>query len=460
MKPSYVAVGVLGMTLGALWYSAGGASSLVARGDERLRVSEPISHQNLAVYFVHGPDVVDDSRVITLQEALERKQAVVHETGQVNALEIENLSPDHELFVQSGGIIKGGRQDRMIATDLLLRPRSGRTPVAAHCVEQSRWAGRGDEAASHFAVSNSFAVGNPIKIANASRDQGGVWENVKVSQDKLSRNTGTSVNAVVSPTSLQLALENPAVRAKVEEYRKAIDSGRGNRAGVVGVVFVVNGKVTSAELYGSSGLFQKAWPKLLKAASEEALAEKAGGRPPTPPSVREVESYLASAGRADEPTGMRDSANETLPPVNESLSTAFLGRSGATQQTLLRSAAGNLSDLENAAVGQAASGGSNRPPLPVTPQSLTGRLNRVSADGRQLQIDSPRTATLATQPHDAIVPTQHGVNPNSVLTSNGTAASRPNANRINMNRVEHGSSLILESRDAGKKVIHRSYIKK
>ena len=101
-----------------------------------------------------------------------------------------------------------------------------------------------------------------------------MWKNVAVQQQKLSENVGMRVNAPESASSLQLALENPAVLAKVGEYEEALKNECAKRKNVVGVVFVINGKMTGAEVYGSSTLFEKAWPKLLNSAATEALAEK------------------------------------------------------------------------------------------------------------------------------------------------------------------------------------------
>ena len=60
-----------------------------------LKVSGPYTHKNLEIYLVHGQDQAKPKReILTLEEALERKQAVVHETGNVGQLMVENLSPD------------------------------------------------------------------------------------------------------------------------------------------------------------------------------------------------------------------------------------------------------------------------------------------------------------------------------------------------------------------------------
>lgn len=54
------------------------------------RISSPVVHENLAIYFVHGQGA-GGPVPLTLQEALSRNLVRVHETGQVSELAIENL---------------------------------------------------------------------------------------------------------------------------------------------------------------------------------------------------------------------------------------------------------------------------------------------------------------------------------------------------------------------------------
>jgi hypothetical protein len=215
-------------------------------------------------------------------------------------LAVENKSDDHDLFLQSGDIVKGGRQDRLIASDLIVPPKSGKVACPANCCEQSRWSGRGQEAATHFAKSTDFAVGNDIKIANATRQQGEVWKNVEKAQKDLSEKVGKAVNAPESPTSLQLALEDRDLQARLAGYEKAL-AGVAGYSDAVGVVVAVNGQVIAADVYGSAGLFKKAWPKLLKAAAADALAQLPRGDLPPAPSLADAERFLAAASAGQSP---------------------------------------------------------------------------------------------------------------------------------------------------------------
>lgn len=257
------------------------------------------AHDNLTVFILRGPDVLEGKNILTLQEALERNLAVVYETSSVNMLEVENLSPDHELFLQSGDIVKGGKQDRLVSQDLLLPPQSGRRPCPANCCEQSRWQGRGQEAAGRFEKSTDFAVGNPIKLANVSLQQGEVWANVQKTQQALSNTLGKSVTANASPTSLQLALEDKDLRAKVAAYERDLADLPAAYPDAVGVVIAVNGQVIASDVYGSRQLFQKAWPKLLKSAAVDAVAQMPKDGAAVVATREEAEKFLVAQAASD-----------------------------------------------------------------------------------------------------------------------------------------------------------------
>ena len=98
------------------------------------RLSGPYTHDNLTVFLLHGADGVKDKKFLTLDEALKAKKVIVHETRDPGKLSIENVSRE-DVFVQAGDIVKGGQQDRTIAVDLVVPPKSGKVPVNSFCVE-------------------------------------------------------------------------------------------------------------------------------------------------------------------------------------------------------------------------------------------------------------------------------------------------------------------------------------
>src|SRR5579862_2000520 len=90
-------------------------AAAIAANAAELTLSGPYRHDNLAIYLVHGQDR-GRQRYLTLAEAMEQHKVVVYETGNVNQLLVENLSGE-DVYIQSGEIVKGGRQDRVLKDD-------------------------------------------------------------------------------------------------------------------------------------------------------------------------------------------------------------------------------------------------------------------------------------------------------------------------------------------------------
>lgn len=272
--------------------------------NETYTVSQPYVCDNLTIFLIHGEEKIPEASLLTLQEALEQKKLIVHETGNVNELAIENLSFE-EVYVQAGDIVKGGLQDRVFAYDVIVPAHSGKIPTGAFCVEQGRWRPRREETGemesdSMFRSAAERVHTRELKFAVlASRSQGEVWSKVSEAQDKLSAKLGGSVKARRSATSLQLTLENEKIDQKVERYIRELSPiiGGDGGPGVIGYAFAINGKVNSADLYGSKSLFRKLWQKLLKASAVEAVAEFEEGKRFAPLTANDVIAYLNDAAR-------------------------------------------------------------------------------------------------------------------------------------------------------------------
>lgn len=254
------------------------------------KLSGPYVHHNLQIFLIHGPEQIKAHKYVTLTEAMEKKLVVVHETGQVSQLAIENQSKDVAVFIHSGDIVKGGRQDRVLSFDVIIPPNSGKVPLSSFCVESGRWSQRGNEKAGYFASNSDMVSSRGLKIAaKRSRNQGEVWSNVAAEQQKLSYNlqrmTGNSdldVRSAKSASSMQLTLENQELKQTAEDYTKKLSGILEGRNDVVGFAFVINDEVNNADVYGTGDLFRALWPKLLKSAVVEAIAEFKSPETPTP----------------------------------------------------------------------------------------------------------------------------------------------------------------------------------
>ena len=284
------------------------------------RVSDPIVHENLAIYFIHAKSEAG-TVPLTLEEAMAKGVVKVRETSNVNQLEIENLG-NEEVFVQSGDIVKGGKQDRTLMVSLVLPPKSGSIPIASFCVEEGRWSPRGREDARNFSTASAsvpsremkLAMKAPLPVAEAIPQRGGnsyaaetgqrqqqVWEGVRRTQAKLADRIGAPVRSAQSASSLQLALENERLIDVQQGYIKALKAAGERGDDIVGFVFAVNGQLNSADVYPSNGLFRKMWAKLLTASAIEAIGHK--NEPNVaPPPVDAVRAFItaAEAGKANE----------------------------------------------------------------------------------------------------------------------------------------------------------------
>jgi len=235
-----------------------------------------------------------------------------YETGSVNELSIENLSSE-DVYVQSGDIVKGGRQDRVFPTDFIISSHSGKIPIASFCVEHGRWSKRGAESADQFGSSTQLVATKSLKVA--ARGPGGqteVWNQVARAQESLAsavtvdapgRAAGGVVGGVMasaSPTSMQLSLENKRVSEATEAYVRSLAGIVDSRTDAVGYAFAVNGKLSSADIYSSSDLFRRMWPKLLKSSAVEAMAERRGAKAASAPDAAAVRALLADSGQGRE----------------------------------------------------------------------------------------------------------------------------------------------------------------
>jgi hypothetical protein len=306
------------------------------------RLSGPFTHENLTIYLVHGANTLKGN-YLTLEEAMTSKTVKVHETSDVNELAIENVGTE-PVFVQSGDIVKGGKQDRCIATDFTLEPKSGKVKIAAFCVEHGRWQQRGGESVAFFDSSSATVTGSKLKLAaNANYKAGGgqnkVWEEVATAQQQLSKNVAADVAAPASPSSLQLTLENEKVTAAIEKYVKALSNAPGDKDDVIGYAAVINGKMNCSDVYGSNALFKKIWPRSLKSVATEAAAEAKAGEKVAVMSQDDVEAALRKAedGKREE-NEVGDAVKVIVTDNNDSVlsESRAKGESGYLRRNMLK----------------------------------------------------------------------------------------------------------------------------
>lgn len=261
------------------------------------QVSRPVTSGNISLFLIKGADRLKGQTYLTLPEGLAKKQVIVKETGDVNVLKVDNLS-NSVVFIQSGEIVKGGRQDRALQSDMLIQPHAKGVSLPCFCVEHDRWSGRGGEHAGQFNSAKHFVVGNKMNLAiKSDRDQSKVWDAVATKQKELSQSLGGTVAAPASPSSMQLTLEQEKVKGAVKSQYNALSKVIDNEKGVIGYAVAINGKISHADVYASGDLFKKLWPGLLNSAVTEAVSQK--GQPSLKaPTVIDVKEVLLAAATA------------------------------------------------------------------------------------------------------------------------------------------------------------------
>lgn len=267
-----------------------------------IAVTGPFMHENLSIFLLRGNDTFDGARFISLDEALDQKCVIVHETGDVGQLEVENLSDLLDLYVQAGDVVKGGRQDRTLGVDFVLPAKSGRVPVPSFCVESGRWHRRTAEEAGSFSSSKSYLSSKKLRMAaKLSKSQGEVWEKVAETQEDLSASLGKSVLCAASPTSYQLSVEDADLQKRKEAYRSALEEILKDAPDALGYAFVINGAINTADIYGSGTLFRRLWSKLLDAAVLEAIAEshRKSQHNSAPPSSDTIREWFGEADKGE-----------------------------------------------------------------------------------------------------------------------------------------------------------------
>ena len=327
MKQSFLAIfAVLAFGLILMASASGGDSGLPASASD-YKILAPITHGDLTIFPVVSAKVHDTSDFITLDEGIRSGEVVVTEVGnlhsgmyrrhpnqvrpvggaEVNRLVLVNNSK-HPLILLAGEVVTGGKQDRVVGKDRIVPAESDPVDLSVFCVEHGRWT----ETSTKFDTHASVMLQPSVRMkAMFDQDQQKVWDEVGRSRMAMAAavpakpaiagtpsNGGTvgsgtaggpvtSSNVYVSSsaavaelnsiTSYAKARENKAVQAQVEaivepmqkSYESVIKQLRNQNA--IGVVVAVKGHIVWADMFASSALLGKYWPKLLESYATESL---------------------------------------------------------------------------------------------------------------------------------------------------------------------------------------------
>ena len=279
------------------------------------KVLEPIRHGNLTVFPVVAAKSYPTGEFLTLDEGLRSGEVVVAEAGnvqglirrqsrpgirndgaQVNRLVLVNNSK-RPLLLLAGEIVTGGKQDRVIGKDRIVPPESDPVDLSVFCVEPGRWVATSE----HFGASGAMygmVHGGPVPApstmmaqpsvrakAMGDKNQGEVWDEVKKQREAVSAQmvaaAPMAATEVAGTSSYARVMENEEVKKQIDavampieqNYQSLIRQLRDRNA--VGVVVAVNGRLIWADIFASTDLLGKYWPKLVRSYASEAVVTRA-----------------------------------------------------------------------------------------------------------------------------------------------------------------------------------------
>lgn len=208
--------------------------------------------------------------------------------AEVNQLVLVNNSK-RPLLLLAGEIVTGGKQDRVIGKDRIVPPESDPVDLSVFCVEPGRWVAANGK--------NEFSAGRPGGViggivaapsvrgsAMGARNQQQVWNDVDKSKQAMAMTLAPPAAAEVNGTSSYArVMDNKEVQKQVDavaapierNYESVIHQLRDKNA--VGVVVAVNGDIIWADIFASTQLLQKYWPKLVRSYATEAIVTRAKG---------------------------------------------------------------------------------------------------------------------------------------------------------------------------------------
>jgi hypothetical protein len=260
------------------------------------KVLSPVTKGHLTLFPIVGGPEANTAQLMTLDEGVRSGAVIVTEAGslqglirpgtqyrpgsggEVNRLVLVNNS-DRPLLLLAGEVVTGGKQDRVIGVDRIVPPKSEPIDLSVFCVEPGRWVATSD----HFASMNSAMAQPSVRMpAMAARDQHRVWDEVASAANAMAAAAPAPVQGgplTHGTTSYAKVMQNPAVEKKLASVAADYDSllPELRKAGAKGVVVVINGQITWADVFASTDLLGKYWQKLIRSYAAESLTSVSAG---------------------------------------------------------------------------------------------------------------------------------------------------------------------------------------
>jgi hypothetical protein len=217
---------------------------------------------------------------VGFSQALARGLIRVEERGTSSIENVHQLSlynnSDKNIFVSSGEILAGGRQDRMVSRDTLIQAYSGRIDLPVMCVEEGRWS----EKNRRF-IYQRMAGSRLRKVLDMSKNQVLIWKEIsdQLEADKI-RNKSLSYLSRYEDKKF-LAMQKEYAAYLMDRFRRTDST-------ITGIVCMTGNRILGSDIFISPRLFYDQLEPLLAGYVEDAMVI---GSPPIVKDA-EVKHYL------------------------------------------------------------------------------------------------------------------------------------------------------------------------
>lgn len=201
------------------------------------------------------------SGIMSLNKALEKGLVTVSERGtasteNVHYLRIRNHS-DQTLFISSGEIFSGGRQDRMVTRDSLMVPDGRDQYISVMCVEEDRWS----EKERKFGYEN-FANPALRKVLDLDKNQVLIWQEIsrQLDSNKIKNKSQAYLSRITNKKM------EPIQNAYFQFFHNRFKS---TDSSIVGIVCLSGDKVIGSDIFAGRELFYDMLDPLLIGYSDQ-----------------------------------------------------------------------------------------------------------------------------------------------------------------------------------------------
>lgn len=232
------------------------------------------------------------ANTISLSQAIHQGIVTVTERGtasidNVHWLRINNHS-DKPLYVASGEIVSGGRQDRMMARDTILTPNGRDQYVPAMCVEEGRWS----EKEKKFNYDN-FANSHLRKVLDSGHNQVLIWNEIERQLKEGSFKNKTEAYLSRDLDKKYMAFNDAYFNFFLQKFRNTDST-------IVGFVCISGDKVIGSDIFADTHLFYEQLEPLLHGYIDDAVLFGAPVKMPDAPIKKYMDKLLSSEASQEE----------------------------------------------------------------------------------------------------------------------------------------------------------------